>query len=86
MLKHRAIINLLNTLFLHTYFCLVPFALLLLPLQPLFFGPIVQGIEQKFPKLQIQVRVLVGLLSMRVMEEWVRWKHEFNGSIVQGIE
>jgi hypothetical protein len=24
-------------------------------------GPIVQGIEQKFPKLQIQVRVLVGL-------------------------
>ena len=27
------------------------------------YGPIVQGIEQKFPKLQIQVRVLVGLLS-----------------------
>ena len=25
------------------------------------FGPIVQGIERKFPKLQIQVRVLVGL-------------------------
>ena len=24
-------------------------------------GPIVQGIERKFPKLQIQVRVLVGL-------------------------
>ena len=25
------------------------------------YGPIVQGIEQKFPKLQIQVRFLVGL-------------------------
>ena len=31
-----------------------------------FFGPIVQGIERKFPKLQIQVRVLVGLLGVGV--------------------
>lgn len=28
------------------------------------FGPIVQGIEQKFSKLSMQVRVLLGLLQI----------------------
>ncbi len=38
----------------------------LLSLHPRIFGLIVQGIEQKFPKLQIQVRVLVGLQGVGV--------------------
>ncbi len=35
-------------------------------------GPVVQGIEREFPKLQIQVRILAG--------------PQGKGSVVQGIE
>ena len=34
-------------------------------------GPIVQGIERKFPKLQIRVRVAVGLQDCLILFSWI---------------